>query len=68
MVIFMNLLWMALVNLYPKLSIGGYIIVDDYHMSCCAQAIHDFRAAMNITDEIHLVQETLPACYWKRTK
>lgn len=58
----------ALNNLYSKLSIGGYVIVDDYHMPCCAKAIHDFRTAMDITDEIHLVQETLPACYWKRTK
>jgi len=58
----------ALNNLYHKLSIGGYVIVDDYHMSCCAQAIHDFRKAHDITDEIYLVKETLPACYWKKTK
>lgn len=58
----------ALNNLYHKLSIGGYVIVDDYHIPCCAQAIHDFRRINNITDEIQLIQETLPGCYWKKTK
>lgn len=58
----------ALINLYPKLSIGGYVIVDDYHMSCCAQAIHDFRRMFNVTDKFYFTTDSLPAIYWKRTK
>lgn len=58
----------ALINLYPKLSIGGYVIVDDYHMPCCSQAIHDFRKAMDITDEFYFTADSLPAIYWKRSK
>lgn len=60
--------WDALINLYPKLSIGGWVIVDDYHMSCCAQAIHDFRKQFNITDEFYFTTDSLPAIYWKRTR
>lgn len=57
----------ALVNLYPKLSIGGYVIIDDYALTFCAQAVHDFRKKYNITDTIHRTADGI-AGYWKRTK
>ncbi|MFA5999174.1 MAG: TylF/MycF family methyltransferase [Candidatus Babeliales bacterium] len=57
----------ALVNLYPKLSIGGYVIIDDYQIWCCAQAVHDFRDKMGITDELIPTADKQGA-YWKRTK
>ena len=38
--------------LYDKLSSGGFVIVDDYHLGPCKQAITDFRSAKNITDSI----------------
>lgn len=43
----------ALVNLYPKLSPGGYCIVDDYGaLPPCRQAVHDYREAHGIGEEI----------------
>ncbi len=57
----------ALVNLYPKLSIGGYIIIDDYFIPCCNQAVHDYREKFNITDDICSIPND-PGVYWKRTK
>lgn len=42
----------ALVNLYPKVSIGGFIIIDDWFMSSCETAILDYRKKHNITDPI----------------
>ncbi len=43
----------ALVNLYPKLSVGGYIIIDDYWcIEACARAVHDYRALHNISEPI----------------
>ena len=57
----------ALINLYPKLSIGGYVIVDDYHIPCCAQAINDFRSKFNISDEFMKIDNE-GAIFWKRTK
>jgi len=56
----------GLVNLYPKLSPGGYVIVDDYGaVEACARAVHDFRAAQGITDEIHRIDWT--GVFWRRS-
>lgn len=57
----------ALINLYPKLSIGGYIIIDDYvAMQSCAQAVEDYRKAHNITDNLESAGWSIR--YWKKTK
>jgi O-methyltransferase len=43
----------ALDALYPKLSPGGYCVVDDYgNVEQCKQAVHDYRARIGITEEI----------------
>ena len=43
----------SLEPLYPKLSAGGYCIVDDYGaISACASAVTDYRKAHGIDDEI----------------
>ncbi|MEV6116050.1 TylF/MycF family methyltransferase [Streptomyces sp. NPDC052109] len=55
----------ALVNLYPKLSVGGYAIIDDYRISACRQAVHDYREAQGITDEIVPIDSW--GVYWRRT-
>ncbi len=58
--------WDALVNLYPKLSIGGYVIIDDYGaVPACAQAVHDYRSMYAIEEEIQRVDRD--CIYWKRT-
>lgn len=56
----------GLANLYPKLSIGGYVIVDDYGcIPACRQAVHDYREAHGIRDEIHPIDWT--GVYWRRS-
>lgn len=56
----------GLTHLYPKLAIGGYVIVDDYGaIEACRQAVKDYRQAHNITDEIHQIDWT--GVYWKRS-
>ena len=43
----------ALTHLYPKLSRGGYVIVDDYvDVPGCGKAVDDYRSAHGIRDEI----------------
>jgi O-methyltransferase len=54
----------ALDALYDKLSPGGFVIVDDYHLQPCAQAIHDFREARGIGDEIRDIDGM--GAYWRR--
>ena len=54
----------ALQSLYPKLSIGGYIIIDDYCIKSCAQAVSDFRATNTISEEIKPIDGT--ATFWRK--
>jgi hypothetical protein len=42
----------ALIHLYGKVSPGGCVIIDDYWVPACRQAVADYRAAHNISDEI----------------
>jgi O-methyltransferase len=53
----------GLVNLYPKLSSGGYIIVDDYCLKGCREAVHDYRGKNGITDEIIDIDGT--GAFWR---
>ena len=55
----------AMRALYPKLSIGGFAIVDDFFMPGCAQAIEDYRAANSITEPIQDIDGM--GVFWKRT-
>jgi O-methyltransferase len=43
----------ALDGLYAKLSVGGFVIIDDFgNVAACRQAVHDFRANHGITEPI----------------
>lgn len=56
----------ALEPLYDKVAVGGYVIVDDYGaVKGCAQAIHDFREARGITDELHPIDWA--GVYWRKS-
>jgi O-methyltransferase len=55
----------ALEALYPKLSVGGYVIVDDYGaIAQCKEAVTDFRTAHDIIDPMETVDWT--GVYWQR--
>jgi len=54
----------ALVNLYPKLSPGGYVIIDDYAWEACRQAVADFQKKEGIREEITMVDNN--GAYWRR--
>lgn len=57
----------GLVHLYPKVSEGGYVIVDDYGaLPACSRAVHDYREQHGITDAILPVDWT--AVYWRRSR
>ena len=56
----------ALVHLYPKLSVGGYVIIDDYDaLPACKEAVHDYRRSQNITEEMQPIDWA--AVYWRRS-
>jgi O-methyltransferase len=58
--------WQAIEALYPKLSPGGFCIVDDYGdlVAQCQRAIHDYRDAHGITEEIVDVDGF--GAYWRK--
>jgi len=58
--------YVALESLYPKLSRGGYLIVDDYGaISTCRRAVQDFRQSHDISEEIVPIDWT--GIYWQRS-
>lgn len=55
----------ALVNLYPKLSKGGFCIIDDFGaVRGCREAVADYRAQHKIEGEIHEIDWT--GRYWRK--
>lgn len=57
--------WDAITNLYPKVSPGGFIIVDDYGaVEGCRRAIDDYRFNNKITAQIEEIDWT--AVYWRK--
>jgi O-methyltransferase len=55
----------ALAALYPKLSIGGYVIVDDYWLPRCRAAVDDYRREHQIADE--LIPVDRHKVFWRRS-
>ncbi|MFF7013870.1 MULTISPECIES: TylF/MycF/NovP-related O-methyltransferase [Streptomyces] len=55
----------ALTHLYPKLSVGGFVIIDDYNIEPCRQAVWDYRSRYGIEEPI----EPVDTCgvHWRRT-
>jgi len=54
----------ALVNLYPGLSVGGFLIIDDYAHTPCRQAVEDYRTAHGIDEPIKRIDFT--GAFWQR--
>jgi O-methyltransferase len=56
----------ALTALYPKVAVGGFVIVDDYNdIAACRQAVDDYRREQEISDSIIPIDWT--GVYWRRT-
>lgn len=56
-------------NLYDRLSIGGYVIIDDYgedSWTYCRKAVDEFRTERNIEDPLVAVDSR--CSYWRRTR
>ncbi len=54
----------ALENLYPKVSSGGYVVIDDYGaIAVCRAAVADFRKSVGISAPIVPIDWT--GVYWQ---
>jgi O-methyltransferase len=57
--------WEAISALYPRLSPGGFLIVDDYGViPACRAAIEDYRAQHHITEAIVPIDND--GVYWRK--
>jgi O-methyltransferase len=57
--------WDSISALYPKLSLGGFVIVDDYFaVEGCQRAIEDYRERVGITDPIEQID--WGGAFWRR--
>lgn len=54
----------ALQALYPRLSPGGFIIIDDYHLGPCKQAVDDYRKEHGITEDVTWIDES--GVFWRK--
>lgn len=58
----------VLQNLYPKVTDGGYVIIDDYRfVKGCDLAVEHFRRQHAITEELQLIPGSGGA-YWRRSR
>jgi O-methyltransferase len=54
-------------NLYPKVSQGGYMIIDDYGaVAACAAAVKDYRTEFDIDEPLIRIDTT--GVYWRKIK
>jgi O-methyltransferase len=56
----------ALQYLYPKLAVGGYIIIDDYALSGCRAAVEDYRSMQRIDEKTEIIDWT--GVFWMKTR
>jgi O-methyltransferase len=57
--------WDALSALYPKLSAGGFVIVDDYHcIPACRQAVDEYRQRKAIATPLEAIDWT--GVFWQK--
>lgn len=56
----------ALDALYPKLSPGGFLIIDDFALPGCRQAVLDYRRTRNILEEVCAIDWT--GIYWRKER
>lgn len=54
----------ALENLYPKLSPGGFVIIDDYMIPACEQAVTEYRERHGVTESVVKIDDC--GVYWRR--
>lgn len=56
----------ALTALYDKVSVGGFVIIDDYHsFPTCSSAVHQFFADRKINPDLTPIDSH--AVYWRKS-
>jgi hypothetical protein len=57
----------VLIYLYPKLTVGGFCIIDDWGaIPACKKAVEDYRMVFDLDEELHRIDWT--GAFWKKNK
>jgi len=56
----------VLTALYDKVSVGGFVIIDDYNLQGCHKAVEEFRVQRGIDDRIISIDKM--GVFWKKSK
>lgn len=56
--------WDSLDNLYQSLSVGGYLIVDDWLLPGAHKAVMDYRDKYNINEKIEFINDY--SVFWRK--
>merc|ERR1719419_1826416 len=57
-----------LFNLYEKVTIGGFVIIDDWSIASCNKAIKEFREIHQITEELLPILKGSVRYYWVKQR
>jgi O-methyltransferase len=52
--------------LYPKLAVGGFLIIDDFALPACKAAVNEYRERHSITEPIQEIDWT--GAFWRRER
>jgi len=55
----------TLTHMYPKLSIGGYVLCDRFQEGLVARAVHQFRSHSGVSEPLFSI--TGGGIYWRKT-
>jgi len=56
----------ALEALYPRISNGGFVIIDDYHLDGCKRATDEYRVKNRVFDKILTADADDGVVYWRK--
>jgi hypothetical protein len=57
--------WLVLTHFYPRISPGGFVIVDDFGaIPACKSAVEDFRSKYSVTSPMRQVDWT--GIFWQK--
>jgi predicted O-methyltransferase YrrM len=56
----------VLVSMEPRVSPGGFIIIDDYHFPGVKRAVHEYREQHRIKEPIYDVVPEQYTSYWRK--
>ena len=55
----------ALESLYPRLSPGGFCIIDDYGLAPCARAVEEYRTRAGIAEPLEKIDWS--GVFWRKS-